>query len=490
MPDTPRHEPAAPAAPRHLSLRGRVLAGLLVALALVMLVAGLVNFYLERGRLEDGVDAGLQQRRAQVLALAARGTDPVSGERLADIELLLRSAMQSALPGPDDGEVGLIDGRVALTAPDSTRVRPEEMPGLVAAAAADPQRARIDTFEGPPGTYRYIVIPVAVAGDPRPGTLVAVVDLGAQRARMESNYRTFWVVGFGSGLLVGLLAWLGLGHVLRPIGWLRRTAERISDRDLSERVPVRGHDDLAALTHTINAMLDRLEGTFDGQRRLLDDVGHELRTPLTVMRGHLELMNVHDPTDVRATRDVSLSEIDRTAALVEDLITLAKSERPDFVRPVEVDVADLTAEVLAKATALGDRQWGLDEVAEQDAWLDPHRVSQALLELARNAVKFSEPGSAVLIGSAVTGDRVDLWVRDHGRGIEPDRLSVVTERFARAADDVEGSGLGLAIVTSIARAHGGRLTIQSTPGEGSTFILDLPRATPPGAATIGEGVTP
>lgn len=484
MPQTSEDARPSPGVLRQLSVRGRVLVGLVLAVALVLLVSGLVNFFLERGRVEDQVDAGLQQRRAQVLALAQRGTDPISGERLTDDERLLRAAMQSALPGPDDGEVGLISGRVALTAPDSTRVRPEDVPGLVQAAAADPKRARIDTFTGPTTTYRYIVVPVTVAGDTRDAALVAVVDLGAQRARMEANYRTFWLVGFGSGLMVSLLAWLALGHMLRPIGWVRRTAENITDRDLSRRVPVRGHDDLAALTLTINAMLDRLESTFDGQRRLLDDVGHELRTPLTVMRGHLELMDVGDPADVRATRDLSLSEIDRTAVLVEDLITLAKSERPDFVRMEDVDLTELTDEVLMKATALGDRRWSIDEVGDAVVHLDPRRVSQALLELSRNAVKFSSPGSAIRIGSAVTDDRVRLWVRDHGRGIGADRLADVTQRFSRAADDVEGSGLGLAIVSSIARAHGGRLHIESVEGEGSTFTLDLPLS--PAESTQGD----
>ncbi|GAB3702883.1 sensor histidine kinase [Mariniluteicoccus flavus] len=456
------------------SLRFRVFAALVLATLLSLLVAGTVTYSLERGRLDADIDAHLRQRHAEVTALAARGNDPFTGQPITDVTSLLRASMQTVLPGPNDGEIGIVDGVVTLTAPSSTRVRPENNTALVRLVTSPGDRALIDTTTGTDGTYRYIIVPVSVPGDARTASLVAVVDLGAERTRLNANFRTFTLVGLGSSLLVGLLAWLILGHLLQPIEWVRRTAQEITDRDLSRRIPVRGRDDLAALTRTVNAMLDRLQSTFASQRQLQDDVSHELRTPLTVMRGHLELMDETDPDDVDQARAVALSEIDRMAGLVEDLITLAKSDRPDFVQPVTVDVAMLTDEVLDKATALGDRRWSLDGLADVEAVLDPRRVSQALLELARNAVKFSEPDSAVAVGSAVVGDRVLLWVRDEGRGIEPDRLHEVTQRFSRIHHDVEGSGLGLTIVTSIARAHGGSLRVDSHPGEGSTFTLDLP----------------
>jgi signal transduction histidine kinase len=107
-------------------------------------------------------------------------------------------------------------------------------------------------------------------------------------------------------------------------------------------------------------MLDRLEAAFVGQREFLDDAGHELKTPLTVLRGHLELLDPDDPEEVAATRELLLDEIDRMSRLVGDLIVLAKSDRPDFLRTRPVDLSTLTTDLLTKARGLGPREWVLD----------------------------------------------------------------------------------------------------------------------------------
>lgn len=474
MPELDAEPPAAPA-PRVISIRTRVLAALVAATLALLAVSGTVTYLLERGLLEDRVDAHLKERDDQVRALSRLGTDPITGERLTTVDRLLRAAMQSSLPGPNDGEIGVVERTVALIGPESTRVRPEDDPALVQEVTAGSASVRIDTVRTPRTTYRYIVVPVTVSGDPRPATLVAVVDLHAEYDRLNANFCTSALVGLGSALLVALLAWLLLGRLLQPLTWVRRTAERITEHDLSERIPVRGGDDLAELTRTINAMLGRIEATFDAQRQLQDDVGHELRTPLTIMRGHLELMDADDTADVCQTRAIALSEIDRMAGLVEDLVTLSKAERPDFVARVPTDVGSLVDGVVEKARALGDRRWTISALPDGVADLDPRRISQALLELCRNALKFSDPGTEVSVGGAVDADRVRLWVRDGGWGIPADRVGDVTERFSRVHDDVEGSGLGLAIVRSIAQAHGGEVRVESVSGRGTTATLDLAR---------------
>jgi signal transduction histidine kinase len=223
-------------------------------------------------------------------------------------------------------------------------------------------------------------------------------------------------------------------------------------------------------------MLDRLETAFDSQRLLLDDAGHELRTPLTILRGHLELLDPADPADTAATRALALDEVDRMHRLVEDLVTLAKAERPDFVQLAPVDVGRLTDDVLDKARALGQRRWSIDERVEATVWLDAQRITQAWLQLAANAVKFSADGTKVAFGSAVQHGRVRLWVRDEGPGVSPEDSGRIFERFTRghAGRGVEGSGLGLPIVTAIAEAHGGTIQLRTRLGEGSTFTLDLP----------------
>ena len=236
---------------------------------------------------------------------------------------------------------------------------------------------------------------------------------------------------------------------------------------------MRGSDDLSALAGTVNGMLDRLESAVGAQRELLDDVGHELRTPLTIVRGHLELMDAADPDDVTATRALVLDELDRMRRLVDDLLTLAKAEQPDFVVAELVDVARLTDETLAKASTLGERRWVLDELADAEAALDPQRVAQAWLQLAANAVQYSEAGSTVGMGSRLAGGELWLWVRDEGVGIAESERERILNRTVLGRDGT-GTGLGLAIVSSIAKAHGGRVDVQSTMGEGSRISIVIP----------------
>jgi two-component system OmpR family sensor kinase len=237
---------------------------------------------------------------------------------------------------------------------------------------------------------------------------------------------------------------------------------------------VTGQDDLADLQRTFNDMLDRLESAFNTQRQLLDDAGHELRTPLTILRGHLEVLDQADPDDVSATRALLLDETDRMARLVDDLLVLAKARRPDFVVAASTDVELLTQGVLDRARGLADRQWVLDGVARTSAPLDGQRVTQALLQLADNAVRHTQPGDQIGIGSRLHEGQLELWVRDTGSGVDPAVRQQIFHRFVRDDDGGDGFGLGLSIVTAIAEAHGGRATLDDT-SPGATFRVQVPR---------------
>ena len=132
--------------------------------------------------------------------------------------------------------------------------------------------------------------------------------------------------------LVGLVAWFVAGRLLRPIRLLRDVAVGSSTAaDLTERIPVTGRDDVSELAVAINAMFDRLQDSARSQRRLLNDVGHELRTPITIIRGHLELLDAANVSDVEATRALAIDELDRMGALVSDIPLLAASRAPHFV---------------------------------------------------------------------------------------------------------------------------------------------------------------
>ncbi len=227
-------------------------------------------------------------------------------------------------------------------------------------------------------------------------------------------------------------------------------------------------------------MLDRLESAFAGQRRFLDDAGHELRTPITIVRGHLELMG-DDPQERRETLALVTDELERMSRLVDDVLTLAKAEQPDFLDLETVDVETLSREVFAKAAALAERDWQLGAVGRGMIVADRQRLTQALVQLAQNAVQHTAEGDSIALSSSVTEGRARFSVRDWGPGVSAAERERIFERFGRGtAARREGAGLGLAIVRAIAEAHGGGVELESRPGEGARFTLELPLDPPRG----------
>jgi signal transduction histidine kinase len=176
-------------------------------------------------------------------------------------------------------------------------------------------------------------------------------------------------------------------------------------------------------------MLDRLQEAFAAQRQFLDDAGHELRTPITIVRGHLELLDPHDAQEVEQTVLLVTEEIDRMSRMVDDLILLAKSRRPDFLRRETVAVGELADEVIEKLRPLGEREWSVDERAPVTALLDRQRTTQALLQPGANALRHTSPGDTIAVGTRLAGSRLRLWVRDTGVGVADEHQQRIFERF-------------------------------------------------------------
>jgi two-component system, OmpR family, sensor kinase len=225
-------------------------------------------------------------------------------------------------------------------------------------------------------------------------------------------------------------------------------------------------------------MLDRLERAFEAQREFLDDAGHELRTPLTIVRGQLETLQ-DDPEARQRTIGLVLDEVKRMSRMVDDLVLLAQSDEPDFLRLGPVDVTGLTNDVHAKAVALGDRNWKIDALGRGIIVADRERLTQALVQLAQNAVQHTEDGAEIGLGSAVTPGQARFWVRDTGPGIPPEDRNRIFQRFERGSNaDGEGAGLGLAIVNAIARAHGGDAELDRFASVGATVSITVPTDQP------------
>jgi two-component system OmpR family sensor kinase len=277
-------------------------------------------------------------------------------------------------------------------------------------------------------------------------------------------------------IIASVLAWLVAGRVLAPLRLLADTARSIGESDLTRRIPVTGRDEIADLSRTFNAMLDRLEAAFATQRRFVSDASHELRTPITIVRGQLELLG-DDPDERRETIALVTDELDRMSRFVDDLLLLAKAERDDFLRVSEVELGALTDELFDKARGLGARDWRLEARGDAVVIADRQRLTQAIMGLAQNAVQHTADGDPIWLGSEVDRREARLWVRDDGPGIGPDDQERIFQRFARASASrrrSEGAGLGLAIVRAIAEAHGGRVALSSRPGAGATFTVIIP----------------
>ena len=448
---------------------------LLVQVGLVVL-ALLVTLVITRqyllARVDDRVDAALTQEVDEFRALAQTGIDPVTRASFDDPQRLIQLHLQRSIPQQNETILGLVDGVPVSRVAQEPPVRLDLDPDAVAsfAAAQDTRTGEIDTERG---VVTYRVVPVLVEGSPRRGALV--VGVFRDLERREVDVVTFVLLGAGGVglLLAGALAWVAAGRVLRPVDDVRRAAEEIGASDLSRRLDVRGTDEVAQLARTFNGMLDRLEHAFADQRQFLDDASHELRTPITIVRGNLETLS-EDPVQREASMAVVLDELDRMGRLVEDLLTLARSDGPDFVVLGQVEVSELTLGVLTRARSLADRDWQLDEVGAGFFRADEQRVLQAMLQLAENAVAHTSPGDVIRVGSAISGEAVDLWVHDSGPGIDPDQRARVLERFVRSGTSrADGAGLGLAIVAGIARAHHGEVVIDDTDA-GARVRLHLP----------------
>ncbi|MET0302907.1 MAG: HAMP domain-containing sensor histidine kinase [Microbacteriaceae bacterium] len=473
---------------RGLSVRTRILASILAVAIVGLAVAGATAYFTQRDRILTGIDERLEQRVEAARAVvtgevpARDGDDSLPAaateDRPADTRSAVSAVLQRIVPGEHESALGVIDERASLLPPTEIDFHLEESPELVARIVREVSdgSVRIGTSVGALGHIRYIAAPIEVAGDPQQGVYIAAFDIDEELDDLDAAFVTYFWVALAASAAIGLVGWFVAGRLLRPIRRVSEAASRITVSDLSERIPVRGNDDVSQLTVTVNGMFDRLDSAISGQRRLLDDVRHELKTPITIVRGHLELLDTRDPDEVAATRDLALGELDRMTELVDDIELLA--ELPDEgLRTAPTDITSLTAEVHRKASGIAGHTWLLAESAPVVTEIDARRITQAWLQLVDNAAKYSPEDSPIRIGSTRRDDTVECWVEDEGEGIPAGAEARIFERFGRVdtGRGIRGSGLGLPIVKAIAESHGGRVSLSSSTA-GSRFGIVLPLA--------------
>ena len=459
------------------SVRVRILAWYVLLLAFALLVSALVVRHVLLSDVNHRIDSELTESAGAMAALA----NPQPGERetYTSIAALLRAGVRNGVPEQNSAIIALRDGQVFAVSPGTVPLRLEQDQALVQKWGAAKTQTT-GTVETTAGEVRYVVVPVSLPGRPGSAALVTAIFSSQDRAAVLRAVDLMIETMLLALVAASVLAWFAAGRILRPVRGITRLARTITDSDLTRRIPVTGHDEISELASTFNAMLDRLDFAFQTQRAFVDDAGHELRTPITIIRGHLELLG-NDPQERAETVGVVTEELDRMSRQVDDLLMLAKTAQPAFLTLATADVRDLTERVFAKSRALGDRNWCVDNQAHGRAVLDQQRVTQAMVQLATNAVQHTTDGDRIEIGSRSAQDTVSFWVRDWGSGIDAADQERIFGRFARAAaprSPGSGAGLGLAIVRSIAQAHHGTVGLESRPGHGATFTVTLPMDQP------------
>jgi two-component system, OmpR family, sensor histidine kinase MprB len=507
-----------------VTLRTRIAAGAGLAVAVAVVLAAVVVYVAVRSDLRGQVDSSLRARAAGLAAPPPPGAPGTPGT-----------------PGAsDDGSAGAraegqpTGGSARLPPPTNSGVNPAGTPG--AGPLGFPTSVAPVRFGGPSGYVQFIApsgavhVPAGqgssptIAPDPAEraiaargrgqlladrtvrGTHLRVLTLGAGPRgavlvalplttvdhELSHILLILLLVGVAGIALAVLLGALVARTALTPIArFTRRTEQLTGDPDLSRRLAVSGHDELARLAASFNAMLEELERSVAAQRHLIADAGHELRTPIASLRANIQVLQDAArlaPEDREALRRDIIDELDELTALVADVAELARGSRGEPAAD-EVRLDEIVAGAVERTRRRCDLHF---EVSLQPTVVRGagERINRAVANLLDNARKWSPPGSLVEVR---LHDGV-LCVRDHGPGFPAADLPHVFERFYRAgsARGLPGSGLGLAIVRQAAEAHHGFARAANAPGGGAlievSFGVALATAVEDSAPLVSPGL--
>lgn len=448
-------------------------------LTVSLLVLGGVAYVLLVYSLARDVDVALQGV-ARVLADQAK--QKVSRSFPADIDAVFRQFFGTS---PWDRYVEMRDpfGR---RDPRWQSQSPSKLP--LGPKARQNAEVGLPTFETIDHMDRY---PVRLLTKPviKGGRVISLVQVGMSLESLYVSRRRFvliMVIVLPLGLLLaGSGGWLLARRALAPVDGMTEAARRISAEHLAERLETTGAgDELDRLATTLNAMLGRLDDAFRQIRQFSADASHELQTPLTILKGELEvaLRTPRSPEMYQRHLRSALEEVDRIAGLVDGLLLLARADagvlRMDR-RPL--DLAQVVREVYEQAKVLAESQsvgLGLGAVDSVVVLGDHDRLRRLILNLVDNGIKYTPAGGRVTMALQRRETWASLEVSDTGIGIPLKEQAQVFQPFYRSAKAREqcrvGSGLGLCIAQSIAEAHGGRIRVDSTLEQGSTFTVLLP----------------
>ncbi|MCH9275085.1 MtrAB system histidine kinase MtrB [Bifidobacterium amazonense] len=343
---------------------------------------------------------------------------------------------------------------------------------------------------GPPGAVLGTMLQMPVVGDLE---LFFIYSYASQQSALEQIQINLILISVLLSVVMGLLMWVVIHRIITPVERVAVAAETLASGDLDARVDVDRNDEIGTLQRSFNEMavalnqkIDELEAAGASQRRFVSDVSHELRTPVTTMRMASDLLDLRKDTfDATTRRTVELlsGQIGRFQNMLADLLEISRYDagyaaldltETDVREPIGEAVDQMRGIAQAKGVPL---RVDLPNV-QVFARIDARRITRIIRNLLNNAVDFAE-GRPVEIRLAANRKAVVVSVRDHGVGMTVDQCAHVFDRFWRAdpsrSRTTGGSGLGLSIALADAQLHQGTLAVRSKPGEGTWFLLSLPR---------------
>ena len=437
-----------------MSFRARLTLVAAVAVALAVVVASAVVFFVVRNELRGQVDSTLKARAQEII----NGPQPhVEGDFLD-------------IPGAPLGSTTFVQAVSSGGTVLRTRYAPGSLPAnhraLEAAQGRGEQYFSDATVSG--RDFRVLTIP----GN---GIALQVArDLTEVNHTLSRITLFLFLIAAGGVLIAAALGLAVSKAALAPVRRLTEASEHVTETgDLSERIETSGHDELTRLAASFNTMLAALEESSRAQRQLVADASHELRTPLTSLRTNIEVLageRTLPPQDRERLLGDVVEQLGEMTTLIAELIELARAEQhPEEPEDVRLDL--LTADAVERARRNRPSVTFTADLQESMVHGAPSTIERAVANLLDNAAKWSPEGGEVEVG--VRGGEVT--VRDHGPGIAEEDLPYVFDRFYRAssARGQPGSGLGLAIVKQVAEAHGGHVAAEPAEGGGTLMRLTL-----------------
>jgi len=452
------------------SIRGRLTAWYTLVLAVVLIAAGMMSYAVMRRQMRRTTDASLLTSAHQVASA-------LQEEAAENRGILAVESAREVLANFHDNDRPMI-----ILGSNGSDFAASATP-ITSAVDRGPLRQRIARHSfglSSQDELRLILSPLRAGGSEY--FLAIAQSLDEQKELLEQlRYAMLGTIPLAL-LIAAAGGYLLARKSLAPVAAMSAKARAIGATNLGERVEVTNPaDELGQLAVTLNALLERLEQSFDSQRRFMAEASHELRTPVAILQGELDVTLARDDRDAREYRDsleIMRKSVQRLTRIVRDLFLLARGDAGQYPMRNERFYLD---EVVAQTvqgfrTVAAERGVTLAEEHEHDLTVqgDEDLVQRMAGNLIENAIKHAPAGGRVLVRTSAANGEIRIEVRDSGRGVPAELRERIFERFFRV-DGTHGTGLGLPIARWIAEAHGGRVWLERSDSSGSVFVATLPR---------------